>query len=130
VATTLLVADGAAVLAVDRDEAGLKAHADGVPGIEPVLCDLSDLDAVNALPAEVDVLVDNAALQHVAPCPSSIPPRFSLILRVMLEALFRLGRRTLPHMYGRGWAGSSTSPARTGLRASPFKVAYVCAKHG
>ena len=68
-----LVADGAAVLAVDRDEAGLKALADGVPGIEPVLCDLSDLDAVDALPAKVDVLVNNTGLQHVAPCPSSIP---------------------------------------------------------
>ncbi|MGH3991164.1 MAG: SDR family NAD(P)-dependent oxidoreductase [Pseudonocardiaceae bacterium] len=51
-----LVADGAAVLAVDRDEAGLKALADGVPGVEPVPCDLSDLDAVDALPTEVDVL--------------------------------------------------------------------------
>jgi 3-hydroxybutyrate dehydrogenase len=125
-----LVADGAAVLAVDRDEAGLKALADGVPGIEPVPCDLSDLDAVDALPAEVDVLVNNAGLQHVAPLPEFDPDRFSLILRVMLEAPFRLARRTLPHMYGRGWGRVINVSSAHGLRASPFKAAYVCAKHG
>jgi 3-hydroxybutyrate dehydrogenase len=125
-----LVADGAAVLAVDRDEAGLKALADGVLGIEPVPCDLSDLDAVDALPAEVDVLVNNAGLQHVAPLPEFDPDRFSLILRVMLEAPFRLARRTLPHMYGRGWGRVINVSSAHGLRASPFKAAYVCAKHG
>lgn len=71
--TRRLMADGAAVLAVDRDEAGLKTLADELPGVELVRCDLSDLDAVDALPAGVDVLVNNAGLQHVAPCPSSIP---------------------------------------------------------
>jgi 3-hydroxybutyrate dehydrogenase len=125
-----LVADGAAVLAVDRDEAGLKTLADGVPGIEPVPCDLSDLDAVDALPTEVDVLVNNAGLQHVAPLPEFDPDRFSLILRVMLEAPFRLARRTLPHMYGRGWGRVVNISSVHGLRASSFKVAYVCAKHG
>ena len=60
-----MAADGATVLAVDRDETGVKALARDVAGIEPVVCDLSDLDAVDALPAEVDILVNNAGLQHV-----------------------------------------------------------------
>lgn len=125
-----LVADGAAVLAVDRDEVGLKALAEELPGVEPVPCDLSDLDAVDALPTEIDVLVNNAGLQHVAPVPEFDPTRFSLILRVMLEAPFRLARRTLPHMYSRGWGRVINISSAHGLRASPFKAAYVSAKHG
>ena len=54
-----LAADGAIVDAVDRDQAGVKQLADDVPGVEPVVCDRSDLDALDdtmdALPP-VDVL--------------------------------------------------------------------------
>ncbi len=123
-------ADGAHVIAVDRDEAGLKALAGELPGITVIPCDLSDLDAVDALPAEVDVLVNNAGLQHVAPVHEFDPERFSLILRVMLEAPFRLARRTLPHMYARGWGRVVNVSSVHGLRASAFKSAYVSAKHG
>ena len=125
-----LAADGAHVLAVDRDEAGLKALADGLPAVEPMACDLSDLDAVDALPADVDVLVNNAGLQHVAAVHEFDPDRFSLILRIMLEAPFRLARRTLPTMYDRGWGRVVNVSSVHGLRASPFKAAYVSAKHG
>jgi 3-hydroxybutyrate dehydrogenase len=125
-----MAADGATVLAVDLDEAGVKALAQEVAGIEPVTCDLSDLDAVDALPAEVDVLVNNAGLQHVAPLPDFDPQRFSAILTIMLEAPFRLARRTLPHMYDRGWGRVINISSVHGLRASPFKSAYVAAKHG
>jgi 3-hydroxybutyrate dehydrogenase len=123
-------ADGATVLAVDLDEAGVKALAREMPRVEPLTCDLSDLEAVDALPAEVDVLVNNAGLQHVAPVHEFDPARFSLILRIMLEAPFRLARRTLPHMYGRGWGRIVNISSVHGLRASPFKSAYVTAKHG
>ncbi|MCW2720004.1 3-hydroxybutyrate dehydrogenase [Pseudonocardia sp.] len=125
-----MAADGAAVIAVDRDEAGLKALAEQVPGIDAVVCDLSDLDAVDALPAEVDLLVNNAGIQHVAPLQDFDPERFSLILRIMLEAPFRLVRRVLPHMYSRGWGRVINVSSAHGHRASPFKVAYVSAKHG
>jgi 3-hydroxybutyrate dehydrogenase len=125
-----LAADGANVLAVDRDEAGVKALAQDLATVRPVPCDLSDLDAVDDLPAEVDVLVNNAGLQYVAPVHEFDPERFSLILRVMLEAPFRLARRTLPHMYDRGWGRVINISSAHGLRASPFKAAYVSAKHG
>jgi 3-hydroxybutyrate dehydrogenase len=125
-----MAADGAAVIAVDRDEAGLKALAEQVPGIDAAVCDLSDLDAVDALPAEVDLLVNNAGIQHVAPLQDFDPERFSLILRIMLEAPFRLVRRVLPHMYSRGWGRVINVSSAHGHRASPFKVAYVSAKHG
>jgi len=125
-----LTTDGATVIAVDRDEPGLKALAETVPGIEPIVCDLSDLDAVDALPAGVDLLVNNAGIQHVAPVQDFDPERFSLILRLMLEAPFRLVRRVLPHMYARGWGRVINVSSAHGHRASPFKVAYVSAKHG
>ena len=128
-----LAADGAYVYAVDRDQAGVKQLADDVPGVEPIVCDLSDLDALDdtmdALPP-VDVLVNNAGLQHVAPVPEFDPDRFALILRVMLEAPFRLARRVLPHMYERGWGRLVHVSSAHGHRASPFKAAYVSAKHG
>jgi 3-hydroxybutyrate dehydrogenase len=125
-----MAADGATVLAVDLDGAGVKALARDVAGLEPVACDLSDLDAVDALPAEVDVLVNNAGLQHVSPVHEFDPARFSLILTIMLEAPFRLARRTLPHMYERRWGRVINISSVHGLRASAFKSAYVTAKHG
>ena len=125
-----MAADGATVLAVDRDETAVKALARDVAGIEPVVCDLSDLDAVDALPGEVDVLVNNAGLQHVSPVHEFDPERFSLILKIMLEAPFRLSRRVLPHMYDRGWGRIINISSVHGLRASAFKSAYVTAKHG
>jgi 3-hydroxybutyrate dehydrogenase len=128
--TRRLAADGAKVRAVDRDEAGLQDLADALPGVDPVVCDLSDLAAVDRLPADVDVLVNNAGIQHVAAVHEFDPDRFSLILRVMLEAPFRLARRALPHMYARGWGRVVNVSSAHGLRASPFKAAYVSAKHG
>jgi len=125
-----MASDGATVLAVDRDETGVKALARDVAGIEPVVCDLSDLDAVDALPGEVDVLVNNAGLQHVSPVHEFDPERFHLILTIMLEAPFRLSRRVLPHMYDRGWGRIINISSVHGLRASAFKSAYVTAKHG
>jgi 3-hydroxybutyrate dehydrogenase len=66
----------------------------------------------------------------VAPIQDFDPERFSLILRVMLEAPFRLARRVLPHMYRQGWGRVINISSAHGLRASPFKSAYVSAKHG
>lgn len=48
----------------------------------------------------------------------------------MLEAPFLLARRALPYMYERGWGGIVNISSVHGLRASPFKSAYVAAKHG
>lgn len=125
-----LAAAGAHVLAVDVDAAGLERMAGDLAGVTPLHCDLSDLEAVDRLPAEVDVLVNNAGVQHVAPLEEFPPERFSFILRLMLESPFRLVRRTLPHMYARGWGRVVNVSSAHGLRASPYKAAYVSAKHG
>ncbi|TCC60348.1 3-hydroxybutyrate dehydrogenase [Kribbella pittospori] len=123
-----LAADGVHVLAVDYDASALdKLAADGV---EPVVADLADLDRLADLPTDVDILVNNAGVQQVAPVEQFPPERFSYILRLMLESPFRLIRQTLPHMYGAGWGRVINISSVHGLRASPFKAAYVAAKHG
>jgi 3-hydroxybutyrate dehydrogenase len=124
-----LAAAGAAVVVVDRDTAAAEAVAAEVGGTA-VAVDLSDLDAVDGLDLDVDVLVNNAGLQHVAPVHEFPVDRFSYILRLMVEAPFRLVRGALPHMYDRGWGRVVNVSSVHGLRASPYKVAYVTAKHG
>jgi 3-hydroxybutyrate dehydrogenase len=124
-----LAEDGADVVVVDRDAEAAEAVARQVGGTA-VAVDLSDLDAVDALDLAVDVLVNNAGLQHVAPVHEFPVDRFSYILRLMLEAPFRLVRGALPHMYEQQWGRIVNVSSVHGLRASPFKSAYVTAKHG
>jgi 3-hydroxybutyrate dehydrogenase len=124
-----LAQDGADVVVLDRDAETAKAVAADVGGTA-LTVDLSDLEAIDALDLAVDVLVNNAGLQHVAPLHEFPVDRFSYILRLMLEAPFRLVRGALPHMYERGWGRVVNISSIHGLRASPFKSAYVTAKHG
>jgi 3-hydroxybutyrate dehydrogenase len=124
-----LAADGAHVLVVDRDGEAARAVADRIGGTA-LTVDLTDLEAVDALDLAVDVLVNNAGLQHVAPVHEFPVDRFSYILRLMLEAPFRLIRGALPHMYEQGWGRVVNISSIHGLRASAFKSAYVTAKHG
>jgi len=124
-----LAADGAHVVVVDRDADAAEAVAAQVGGTA-VAVDLTDLAAVDALELAVDVLVNNAGLQHVAPIHEFPVDRFSYILRLMLEAPFRLVRGALPHMYAQGWGRVVNISSIHGLRASAYKSAYVTAKHG
>ncbi|MGH3467597.1 MAG: SDR family oxidoreductase, partial [Thermocrispum sp.] len=71
-----------------------------------------------------------AGLQHVAAVEDFPAERFSYILRVMLEAPFRLVRGALPHMYRQSWGRVVNISSVHGLVASPYKSAYVAAKHG
>ena len=114
---------------MDVDEPAAKEVAASIGG-RAVTADLSDPDAVDELPAEVDVLVNNAGLQFVAPLPEFPAERFAHIQKVMVEAPFRLVRRVLPHMYAQGWGRVVNISSVHGLIASPYKAAYVTAKHG
>lgn len=130
-----LAAAGATVRAVDRDTDGLARlvtdHPNGVRGrIESCPLDLTDLDAAERIAAGADLLVNNAGLQLVRPIEEFPPEVFHEVLTVMLEAPFRLLRGALPHMYARGWGRVINISSVHGLRASPFKSAYVAAKHG
>ena len=75
-------------------------------------------------------MVNCAGIQHVAPVHEFPTERFSLILRIMLEAPFRIIRGALPGMYEQQWGRVVNVSSVHGLRASEFKSAYVSAKHG
>ena len=102
----------------------------GLTGGTAEVVDLSDLDALDRLDLEADVVVNCAGIQHVAPVHEFPTEKFSLILRIMLEAPFRIIRGSLPGMYDRGWGRVVNVSSVHGLRASAYKSAYVSAKHG
>jgi 3-hydroxybutyrate dehydrogenase len=124
-----LASAGASVVVVDRDAEAAERVAGEVGGTA-VAVDLADLDAVDRLDLAVDVLVNNAGVQHIAPIHEFPPDRFAFILRLMLETPFRLVRGALPHMYEQGWGRVVNISSVHGLRASAYKSAYVTAKHG
>ena len=124
-----LAAAGAHVIAADLDEAGAAAIAADTGG-EPWPVDLTDVAALEGLRLEVDVLVNNAGIQHVAPVPDFPPEMFRRILQLMVEAPFLLARAALPHMYAGEFGRIINISSVHGLRASAFKSAYVTAKHG
>jgi 3-hydroxybutyrate dehydrogenase len=124
-----LAAEGAAVVVLDRDADAAATVAKEIGDARSIAVDLSDLDAIDALDVDADIIVNNAGIQHVAPIEEFPPETFSLILRLMVEAPFRLVRRSLPGMYARGWGRIVNISSVHGVRASEFKSAYVTAKH-
>jgi 3-hydroxybutyrate dehydrogenase len=120
---------GARVTVLDLNGEAAKEVAEGIGG-EAMEADLSDAGVLDALEIEADIVVNNAGLQHVAPVEEFPPERFALILRVMLEAPFRIVRSALPGMYEKGWGRIVNISSVHGLVASPYKAAYVSAKHG
>ena len=124
-----LAAAGAKVTVVDRDGEGAERVA-GELGGTPVAADLTDPASFDGLDPTADVLVNNAGFQHVAPVEEFPPERFAAMLALMVEAPFRLARAVLPGMYERGWGRVVNISSVHGLRASPYKSAYVAAKHG
>jgi 3-hydroxybutyrate dehydrogenase len=120
---------GAHVIIADLDAQAAQAAADDVGG-ESWVVDLSDTGALEDLALEVDILVNNAGIQRVLPIHEFDPDAFRFILRLMLESPFLLIRAALPGMYSRGWGRVVNISSAHGLRASPFKSAYVSAKHG
>jgi 3-hydroxybutyrate dehydrogenase len=124
-----LAAAGAKVTVLDVDREGVERVAGQVGGV-PVVADLAAPQEWASLDLAADVLVNNAGFQHVAPVEEFPPERFAAMVAVMLEAPFRLARAVLPGMYRRGWGRVINVSSVHGLRASPYKSAYVAAKHG
>jgi 3-hydroxybutyrate dehydrogenase len=78
----------------------------------------------------VDILVNNAGVQHVAPVEEFPEDRWEMMIRIMLIGAFLLTKYALPHMYSAGWGRIVNVASLHGLVASPYKSAYVSAKHG
>ena len=123
-----LAAAGARVTVADLDGGRAEAVASEIDG-QAWQVDLTDTAALADLRLEVEVLVNNAGFQHVAPLEEFPPEKFAAILRLMVEAPFLLVRAALPTMYAAGFGRVVNISSVHGLRSSPFKAAYVTAKH-
>ena len=138
--------------ALAREGANIVVHGFGDPaeigaieeelqalGVETAVegADLRDVDAIEQMvrAAEqrfgcVDVLVNNAGIQHVAPIEAFPVARWDDILAVNLSAAFHTIRLTLPAMRNAGWGRIVNIASAHGLVASTEKAAYIAAKHG
>ena len=78
----------------------------------------------------VDIVVNNAGIQHVAPVDEFPVDKWNLILAINLSAAFHTTRLALPGMKKKGWGRVINIASAHALVASPYKSAYVAAKHG
>ena len=78
----------------------------------------------------VDILVNNAGIQHVAAVDEFPPEKWDAIIAINLSSVFHATRAALPGMKARKWGRVINIASAHGLVASPFKSAYVAAKHG
>jgi 3-hydroxybutyrate dehydrogenase len=108
-------------------------HATG-GSAEALALDVTSDDSVDAALAQVsrpvDVLVNNAGLQHVAPLEEFPIDKWDFLVQVMLVGVARLTRALLPGMRERGFGRIVNIGSIHSLVASPYKSAYVAAKHG
>jgi len=99
--------------------------------------DLSKADALESMMGRltaqfgvIDILVNNAGIQFVSPVDEFPVERWNAILALNLDASFHLIRLVLPGMKARKWGRIINIASAHALVASPFKAAYVAAKHG
>lgn len=132
-----LSGQGVRVLMADIDEERGKAAALSMPGAIFQRADMASREDCRALISRaekewgrLDILVNNAGLQHVSPIEEFPEDRWEHLLRVMLIGPFLLTKYALPLMYARGWGRIINLSSLHGLVASPYKSAYISAKHG
>jgi len=78
----------------------------------------------------VDILVNNAGIQHVAPVEDFPPEKWDQIIAINMSSVFHATRAAVPGMKARKWGRIINTASAHSLVASPFKSAYVTAKHG
>ncbi len=120
----------------DRDEdhalAASIAAEHGVR-VRYIAADMSDPEACRALIAKAgacDILVNNAGIQHVAAIEEFSTEKWNAILAINLSSAFHTTAVALPLMRAKGWGRIVNVASAHGLTASPYKSAYVAAKHG
>lgn len=133
---TALTAAGHTVVIADRQAAAAAAVADELNGLS-VAVDLAEAqgcrDLVNqtlSTYGRVDILVNNAGYQYIAPIDEFPEAVWDNMLAVMLTAPFRLTKYVWGSMKEHGWGRIVNIGSIHSVVASPFKVAYISAKHG
>jgi len=121
--------------AIEAERIGLEA----LSGARALYCghDLSKADQIAAMMADaetafggIDILINNAGVQHVAPIEDFPVDKWDLIIALNLTSAFHTTRLALPWMKARKWGRIIQTASAHSLTASPFKAAYVSAKHG
>ena len=90
----------------------------------------ADCRALIAKAGACDILVNNAGIQHVSPIEDFPPEQWDRILAINLSAAFHTTAMALPMMRAKGWGRVVNIASAHGLTASPYKSAYIAAKHG
>jgi len=137
IATTLAQA-GHHIIVSDLDRAAAEVAAQAIrasggaaeAAALDVTSDASVAAALEGLSRPVDILVNNAGLQHVAPLEDFPMQKWDFLVQVMLVGVARLTRAVLPGMRERGFGRIVNIGSIHALVASPYKSAYVAAKHG
>lgn len=78
----------------------------------------------------VDIVVNNAGIQHVAPIEDFPAEKWDAIIAINLSAAFHITKHAVPYMKEAGWGRIINLASAHALVASPYKSAYVAAKHG
>jgi 3-hydroxybutyrate dehydrogenase len=121
--------------AIEKERAGLEADF----GVKARYsgADMSKGDAIIAMIKEaeeefgsVDILVNNAGIQFVSPIEDFPPAKWEAIIAINLSSAFYATHAALPGMKARKWGRIINTASAHALVASPFKSAYVAAKHG
>jgi 3-hydroxybutyrate dehydrogenase len=122
-------------VAIEKERAGIEADF----GVKAAFsdADMTKPEAIAAMVAEaetrfgaVDVLVNNAGIQHVAPIEEFPLDQWDRIIAINLSSAFHAMRAAIPGMKARKWGRIISTASAHSLVASPFKSAYVTAKHG
>jgi 3-hydroxybutyrate dehydrogenase len=122
-------------VAIEAERVGLEA----LSGAKAMYsdADLTKVDAIEAMMAaalvafgSVDILINNAGVQHVAPVDAFPVDKWELIIALNLTAAFHTTRLALPGMKAKQWGRIINTASAHSLVASPNKSAYVTAKHG
>jgi 3-hydroxybutyrate dehydrogenase len=131
-----LAGDNYQVVMADVNAEGGQREAERI-GADFIQVDLTDraackslIDSAAAKYGTIDVLVNNAGIQHVCPVEDFPEDKWDFIIRLMLTAPFLLTKYAWPHMKASGWGRVINISSVHGLRASEFKSAYITAKHG
>ncbi|MFV0513183.1 MAG: 3-hydroxybutyrate dehydrogenase [Jhaorihella sp.] len=90
----------------------------------------ADCRALIGTAGRCDILVNNAGIQHVAPIDEFAPEKWDAIIAINLSSAFHTTAAALPMMRAAGWGRIVNIASAHGLTASPFKSAYIAAKHG
>ena len=115
------------------DEAEIEKLREELGGAEYSGADLTDVSAIEGMMADaggIDILVNNAGMQHVAPVDEFPVDKWDKIIALNLSAAFHTIRLAVPHMKEKGWGRIINTASAHSLVASPYKSAYVAAKHG